>query len=60
MLRLNVFTIGKRWVRGRAYVKPDPLGSVLGGVYLYNGTSNEIRSYGTLTLGLILQMVCCN
>ena len=47
--RLNVFTVGKRYkVRGKAYVKPDTLGSVLGGVYLYNGTSNEIRSYGTL------------
>ena len=47
--KLNVFTIGKRYrVRGKAYVKPDPLGSVLGGVYLYNGTSNEIRSYDTL------------
>ena len=47
--RLNVFTVGKRYrVRGKAYVKPDPLGSVLGGVYLYNGTSNEIRSYDTL------------
>jgi len=47
--RLNVFTVGKRYrVRGKAYVKPDTLGSVLGGVYLYNGTSNEIRSYDTI------------
>lgn len=50
--RSNSFTIGKRYrVNGRAYVKPDPLGSVLGGVYLYNGNgseSNEIRSYDTL------------
>ena len=50
--RSNSFTIGKRYrVNGRAYVKPDPLGSVLGGIYLYNGNGsegNEIRSYDTL------------
>ena len=45
----NVFTIGKRYrVHGKAYVKPDPLGSVLGGIYTYNGTSNELNSYDTL------------
>ncbi len=47
--RLNVFTVGKRYrVRGRAYVKPDASSSVLGGVYLYNGTSSQITSYHTL------------